>query len=88
MKPHLDEILEAENEQVTLVYKMYEIIESFLEQIINLDWQSKNSKLAIIGGIMLNCEGKRTDMFVPLKFEIRSQQGKTDLFDETFKNNK
>ena len=85
MKPHLDSILEGEDEQVTLVYKMYEMIEAFLEEILHLDWQGPNSKLAIIGGIMLNCEGDGTDMFLPLKFEIRTKTGKVDLFDKTFK---
>lgn len=73
MKPHLDYILEAENEQVALVYTMYNIISEFLEKIVNLDFAGKNSKLAIVGGIMLNCEGIGTDMFVPLKFEVRSK---------------
>jgi hypothetical protein len=52
---------------------MYNIISEFLEKIVNLDFAGKNSKLAIVGGIMLNCEGIGTDMFVPLKFEVRSK---------------
>ena len=37
-KPHLDSILKGDDEQTTLVYKMYEIIEEFLEVILHLDW--------------------------------------------------
>jgi len=44
-----------------------------------------NSKLALIGGIMINCAGHKTDMFLPLKFEIRNKDGDyTNYFEETF----
>jgi len=33
---------------------------------------SDKSKLAIIGGIMINIEGEGTDLFLPLKFEVRT----------------
>ena len=33
---------------------------------------------------MLNCDGRETDMFLPLKFEIRTKEKKVDLFNETF----
>ena len=49
---------------------MYEIIEKFLNDIINDNWMSLKSKLCIIGGIMINCEGLGNDMFLPIKFEI------------------
>jgi hypothetical protein len=50
---------------------MYDIILQYIEDIIHLNWQTENSKLALIGGIMINCEGNKTDMFLPLKFEVR-----------------
>jgi len=43
-----------------------------------------NSKLALFGGIMINCDGDGTDRFLPLKFEIRSKSGVEDLFEKTF----
>lgn len=58
-----------------LVYKMKDIIQEFLTQIIDYKWQGENSKLALIGGIMLNCEGDGTDMFLPLSFDIQTKQG-------------
>jgi hypothetical protein len=57
--------------QVGLVFAMYEIIEKFLNDIINDKWMSQKSKLCIIGGIMINCEGVSNDMFLPIKFEIQ-----------------
>ena len=40
--------------------------------------------LILLGGITLNCEG--SDMFVPLKFEIRTKDGlgNADLLEECF----
>ena len=33
---------------------------------------------------MINCDGKGNDMFVPLKFEIRTRFGTTDIFRQAF----
>ena len=64
---------------------MYEVIENFLDNIIDMKWAGKNSKLAIIGGIMSNCDGHNTDRFVPLKFELVHKNGsRDDLFIKTF----
>jgi hypothetical protein len=45
-----------------------------------------DSKLALIGGIMINCDGEGTDMFLPMDFEIRSNKGETtsNVFEETY----
>ena len=43
-----------------------------------------NSKLALIGGIMINCVGEKTDMFLPLQFEIRSKNGSKNVYEEVF----
>ena len=56
---------------------MYSLIRNFLEEILNDNWMGQNSKLAILGGIMLNFEGICTDMFLPLMFEVRGTYGKT-----------
>jgi len=50
--------------------------------MIDLNWASDTGKLALIGGIMINCDGNRTDMFLPLKFEVRSKTGTVDLTKE------
>ena len=71
LRPHIDEIVNSENEQVALVFKMYDIIQQYIEDIVHLSWQTEHSKLALIGGIIINMEGVNTDMFLPLKFEVR-----------------
>ena len=63
-----------------LAYTMYDVILKFLNNIIHLDWQGPNSKLAIVGGIMINCEGEKTDRYLPLMFETRTKTEIRDLF--------
>jgi hypothetical protein len=41
--PHVHEIDKHENEQVALVYTMYNLIEQFIEEIINYGWMSDKS---------------------------------------------
>ena len=67
-----------------LAYKMYDIVEKYLEDIVNLNFCGPNSKLALIGGIMINCDGNRTDCFLPLKFEVRTPEGSNDYTEECF----
>jgi len=83
--PHIKEIKSSKNEMAALSYKMYDIILQFLNGVVNLNWQGPNSKLAMVGGIMINCEGDKTDRFLPLMFETRTQNETKDLFNETFK---
>lgn len=87
IKPHIDPIKASENEMSTLAYQMYEISKKFIDDIVHLNWQGPNSKLAILGGIMINCEGDKTDRFLPLSFEIRTKKETKDLFKDTFENN-
>jgi hypothetical protein len=66
LKPHYKNIGNSKNDMVTLVYRMYTLLQDYLEEIISLDWMGPSSKLAVCGGIMINCEGDKTDMFLPL----------------------
>lgn len=60
---------------------MYEIIAKFLDDVVTMGYGGPNSKLALIGGIMLNCDGEGTDQYLPLKFEVRDKSGNsTDYF--------
>jgi len=34
-----------------------------------------NSKLMLLGGIMINVDGKDNDLFLPLTFEVRDRDG-------------
>ena len=89
LKPHVTAIGKAENENVALAYKMYDIAKEFIEDIVDLEWQKNDKmKLAILGGIMINTEGNKTDMFLPLMFEIRNKHVRNknlDIFKEVFK---
>ena len=44
----------------------------------------KESKLAIIGGIMINCDEDVHDRFLPIHFEIRTLNDTEDLYESTF----
>lgn len=84
LKPHYKDIAASKNPMVNLTYCIYEIIFDFLLKIIDLDNFGPNNKLALCGGIMINCEGENTDMFLPLHFDVRKKDGNTNLFDQTF----
>jgi hypothetical protein len=59
-----------------------------LNEVVSMNYGSQKSQLVLLGGIMINCDGEGTDMFLPLSFEKRTKDGKTeDLFKECFPNN-
>lgn len=69
----------------TLAYKMFEIQRQFLESILHYKWMHPTSKLAIVGGIQINLDGDKNDHFLPLTFEVRSQNGDIeDCYEKTF----
>ena len=74
----------SENDIATLTNKFYEIIDEYLEDVIDMKFGGPNSKIALIGGIMINCEGEGTDHFLPLKFDIRSPLTYNNLLEECF----
>jgi len=84
LKPHYLNLRKTTNDMVNLVYTMYELIREYLEEIISLNWMGPSSKLAVCGGIMINCEGEKTDMFLPLQFDVRDKKQVTNLFYKTF----
>lgn len=84
LAPHVASILEKDEKMTALAYKMYELQLEYLDNIIDLSKWGPSSKLAIVGGIMVNCDGKGNDMFVPLKFEIRTKFGSTNIFKQGF----
>ena len=55
-----------------LAYEMYLLVKSFVKEILNNKWMGPNSKLGILGGIMINCDGEdgTCSMFLPLMFEV------------------
>ena len=88
LAPHIEEISAAENTNATLVLTMFDILRQFLDDVVNMNFGGPNSQLVLLGGIMINCDGEGTDMFLPLSFERRTKDGKSeDLFKECFPNN-
>ena len=59
--PHVKDVASGLNEQVALAYKFYEIIYRYIDDLVNLNFGGPNSKLVLIGGIMINCDGDGTD---------------------------
>jgi hypothetical protein len=83
--PKVPMISKAKNEMADLAYHMYTIQLEFIEQILNSNWMDSGSKLALIGGLQINCDGERNDMFLPLIFEVRDKAGnKSDVYEEVF----
>jgi len=75
LAPKTNEIAGAKNEMAKLAYTMFEIHRDFLESILHYKWMGPNSKLAICGGIQINCDGYSNDHFLPLMFDVRSKSG-------------
>ena len=64
---------------------MYDILYKFLEDVTHMNFGGPNSRLALIGGIMINCDGDGNDKFMPMKFVVKDKQGVvTDYFEECF----
>ena len=75
LAPHVEEIDKAENTNVALVFKMYQILKEFLIDVIHMNYGGPNSQLVILGGIMINTYGKGSDMFLPICFEKKTKDG-------------
>lgn len=57
----------------------------YLKNVVTKDWmKSPKSKLAIVGGIMINCDEDKSDRFLPLRFEVQTQNSSVDLFEAAF----
>ena len=70
-----------------LAMDTYKIVEDEMVSILNsasTSWMGPNSKLASLGGIMINIDGA-DDVFLPIKFQVVDQSGNgEDLLDKTF----
>jgi len=78
LKPYMQEILAIEDKNARsamLASKTFEIAKKFLEDIVETSWMGENSKLVILGGIMINVDGPGQDLFQPIMFEKRTKDG-------------
>ncbi len=68
-----------------LAFETYAMVEEMLNEIIDRQWMDPNSKLVLLGGIMINVDGEAPDLFLPLNFESHTADGTvTDLMEEAF----
>ena len=85
---HVKDIEESGRDPMTaLGYRMYEIIRDFILPMVDgaTGWMSPNSKLALLGGIHIHCDGRGTDLFIPLMFQVRGKStAPEDLLLSTF----
>jgi hypothetical protein len=58
-----------------LAFQMYYLVEDRINLVIDHEWMQEGSKLALIGGIIINCDIDGSDMFLPMKFEIHDKAG-------------
>ena len=87
LSPSLSDIIhdDPNRENANLSFAMYHVIRLYLEQTLNTNWMGPNSKLVILGGIILNRSEIGADVFQPLSFELRDKKGnKTDMFEKAF----
>ena len=68
----------ANKQMEELARETFNIVESVLTDIIGKEhkWMKGKGKLMLLGGIMLNLDGKKNDMFAPLTFTVMGKDGK------------
>lgn len=77
-KDKINEETDENARQAALSINTYEIAKTFLDGIVSTDFDSKNGRLIILGGVQINMPRPMADFFCPLSFEIR-QNGKDTL---------
>jgi hypothetical protein len=75
-----------ENQKMALLaYETYTMVEEMLFDIVDRHWMSSESKLILLGGIMINMDGDAPDLFLPLNFESINGNGEhTFLMSKVF----
>jgi hypothetical protein len=74
-------------QQEKLAREIYTIAIDFLDDIAATydGWMGPNSKLVVLGGLMINVDGPQPDVFEPIMFEARNKNGvKTNLMPLAF----
>lgn len=88
LKPHVDKVKASGDKNAimaALAYETYAMVEEMLNDITDLKWMDTNSKLVLLGGIMINMDGDAPDLFIPLNFDSINKAGvRTDLMADAF----
>ena len=88
LEPEVQNIENSQNKMTALSNEIYRISKDLLEDIMNSKKIKYDTKIVILGGIIINCEKDGTDMFLPKFFELRTGFKKVNLLDECFPNEK
>ena len=85
-KEKILEVAKDENtKQAELARQMHTIANKMLRKIVNVDFGSEQSTLAILTGIQINMPEPMEDYFQPLSFYVMDKQGQEmHLFEEAF----
>ena len=88
LRPHVEKVRGAGEHNAVmaaLAFETYAMVEQMLFEVIDRHWMSEESKLVLLGGIMLNVDGDAPDQFVPLRFESHDKNGNVnDLMQMSF----
>jgi len=77
-----------------LAYETYHVVKAYMDDIVDTKWMSYSdkadaiyidSKVACLGGIMINMDGASSDLFIPLNFGYIAKDGTmVNLMEDTF----
>jgi hypothetical protein len=89
LKPVMKNLMASDDQNermAALAYETYAMVEKMLFDIIDRKWMSKDSKLVLLGGIMINIDGEAADMFIPLNFSVENGKDGSvdDLMEKVF----
>lgn len=78
LMPHADRLAKADDMHAELPMALYEVQDDLMSKIVEAGCQEvgEGGKIALLGGIQINTPKGASDYFLPLKFEVRDNQGK------------
>lgn len=78
LAPYGERLLAADDRNVELPYALFDAQRKMMDLIVDKGVSALESteKVALLGGIQINCPDGISDYFLPLSFEIRNSEGK------------
>ena len=73
----INAITDADGRQAKLAHETYELVKRVLNDIMDSGWMGPDSKLILLGGLMINIDGSDQDYFEPLEFSSTTTDGTT-----------
>jgi hypothetical protein len=80
LAPYADRLLAADDRNIELPYALYDAQKKMMDGIVakGASAMEGNGYIAMLGGIQINTPDGISDYFLPLSFELRNSQGKTE----------